>query len=175
MKLGLRVILAMAFMIASIAPLTVWAVWVRSSALDREVEEVQDRHLLLARNLSLALERYAQDVTAVFSHVVETDPELRGSEHLGKLLASLSFRHICLIETNTKRVVSITPSATFSRNDIILPPLDRFIEVAEYGLGKLVFTNVMQSPTGQPAIYLLKQIGPHMMALGELSTEFLRT
>ena len=99
MKLGLRVILALAFMVASIVPLSVWAVWVRSAALDREIEEVRDRHLLLARNLSLALERYAQDVSAVFSHVVETDPELRGSQHLGTLLASLSFRHICLIET----------------------------------------------------------------------------
>lgn len=175
MKLGLRVILALAFMIASIVPLTVWAVWVRSAALDREIEEVQDRHLLLARNLSLALDRYAKDVTAVFSHVVETDPELRGSKHLGKLLASLSFRHICLIEIDTQRVLSITPSATFSQENIILPPLDRFIEVAEFGLGKLVFTNVMHNPAGNPTIYLLKKIGPNVLAFGELSTEFLRT
>ncbi|WP_420731721.1 ATP-binding protein [Hwanghaeella sp. 1Z406] len=175
MKLGLRVILALAFMVASIVPLSVWAVWVRSAALDREIEEVRDRHLLLARNLSLALERYAQDVSAVFSHVVETDPELRGSQHLGTLLASLSFRHICLIETDTKRVVSVTPSATYSMESIVLPPLDRFIEVAEYGLGKLVFTNVMLNPSGKPAIYLLKKIEPNTLALGELSTEFLRT
>lgn len=175
MKLGLRVILALAFMVASIVPLTVWAVWVRSAALEREIEEVQDRHLLLARNLGLALERYAKDVSAVFSHVVETDPELRGSQHLGTLLASLSFRHICLIEIDTKRVISVTPSAAYSKDNIALPPLDRFIEVAEFGLGKLVFTNVMLNPSGEPAIYLLKIIEPNLLALGELSTEFLRT
>ncbi len=174
MKLGLRAILALSFLAASIVPLAVWAVWVSASALDREIREVEERHLLLAQNLSLALDRYAQDVAAVFSHVVESEPELRDSVHLGRLLDSLNFRHICLIETDTRRVISVTPAETVPRQTISLPPLDEYIVMADQALGELVISDARRSPGGYPVLYMVQKIGPNLIAFGELGTDYLR-
>ncbi len=168
MKLGLRAILALSFLAASIVPLAVWAVWVSASALDREIREVEERHLLLA------LDRYAQDVAAVFSHVVESKPELRDSVHLGRLLDSLNFRHICLIETDTRRVISVTPAETVPRQTISLPPLDEYIVMADQALGELVISDARRSPGGYPVLYMVQKIGPNLIAFGELGTDYLR-
>lgn len=174
MKLGIRGVLAGAFIVAAIVPLAAWATWVSTSALDREIAEVEDRHLVLARNLSRALDRYAQDIAAVFSHVVESDPKSGGSEHLSALLESLQFRHICLIESDSQRVISVSTATSTSLSSISLPNLDEYIARAERGLGRLMFSNAVLNPNGKPAIYLTKKIGPNLVALGELSTQYLR-
>lgn len=172
MRFGIRGILVVSLVVASALPLAIWATWVSINALDQEIAEVEDRHLLLARNLSRALDRYAQDVAAVFSHVVESSPSVQNSEHLTGLLDSLQFRHICLIEIETKRVLAVSTGSTLSSP--VLPPLDEFSVMAEMALGRLVFTNVRANPTGQPAIYLVKKVGPNLMALGELGTGYLQ-
>lgn len=174
MKLGIRGILAGAFIVAAIVPLAAWASWVSISALDREIEEVEDRHLLLARNLSRALDRYAHDVAAVFAHVVEADPKSGGSEHLSALLESLEFRHICLIETDSRRVISVSTATSTDLSSVALPPLDEYIARAERGLGRMMFSNAVRNPNGAPAIYLTKKVGPNLVALGELSTRYMR-
>lgn len=174
MKLGIRGVLAGAFIVAAIVPLAAWATWVSTSALDREIAEVEDRHLVLARNLSRALDRYAQDIAAVFSHVVESDPQSGGSEHLSALLESLQFRHICLIESDSQRVISVSTATSTSLSSISLPNLDEYIARAERGLGRLMFSNAVLNPNGKPAIYLTKKVGPNLVALGELSTQYLR-
>lgn len=172
MRFGVRGILVVSLMVAATLPLAVWATWVSVNALDQEIAEVEDRHLLLARNLSRALDRYAEDVAAVFSHVVESGPGIQNSQHLSRLLDSLQFRHICLIEIDSKRVLAVSTGSALASP--VLPPLDDFAMKAERALGRLVFTNVTANPTGIPAIYLVKKVGPNLMALGELGTGYLQ-
>ena len=50
----IRFILFAAFAFVAIIPVVFFGVWPSSNALDREIEEVSDRHLLLARNLGAA-------------------------------------------------------------------------------------------------------------------------
>lgn len=45
----------------------VFWVWPHSQVLQNEFDDVRDRHLLLARNLSAALELYHQDVRTAFN------------------------------------------------------------------------------------------------------------
>jgi signal transduction histidine kinase len=174
MRLGLKTVLATAFFIGSVVPLSIWAAYVGDQALDQEIAEVEDRHLLLARNLGRALDRYAEDAAAVFSHVVESDPEIRNSDYLATLLESLGFRHICLIDVEAGRVVSVTVTPSISRGDIRLPPLDGLVARARAALGQLVFTDVMPSPSGDPAVYLLRNLDGGILALGELGTGYLQ-
>lgn len=175
MRLGLKTVLATAFFVGSVVPLAVWAAWVGDQALKQEIAEVEDRHLLLARNLGRALDRYAEDAAAVFSHVVESDPASRNSEYLGNLLTSLGFKHICLVDADSGQVISVTSTPGTARGDLSLPPLDGLISQARMALGKLVFTDVMASPSGDPAIYLVRKLDGNLIALGELGTEYLQT
>lgn len=173
MRLGIQTILALTFALASLIPLGFWAISFERFALEREIEEVADRHLLVAQNLSRALERYAVDAAAVFSHVVENNSAYEDTSHLSELLASMGFVHICRIDTESGRVLSVTVSPEVEEQ-IILPPLDQFIEIAQRGLGQLVFTDVMQSPNGAPAIYLVRDLEHGQIALGQLNTRYVR-
>ena len=173
MRFGIQTILALAFASASLIPLGFWAVSVGEFALDREEREVEDRHLLLAQNISRALERFAVDAAAVFSHVTENDSIYEDNSHLSALLQSMGFVHICQIDTSSGRILSASVSADLDE-DIILPPMGNLIETAQRALGGLVFSDVMQSPNGTPAIYLIRDLGDGIVALGQLTTDYIQ-
>lgn len=63
----LRYALLSLFLVLTSVPLTVFWVWPHSQVLQNEFDDVRDRHLLLARNLSAALELYHQDVRTAFN------------------------------------------------------------------------------------------------------------
>ena len=46
--------------------------WTRAAFLNREMELVREKHLLLAEKLSLSLDRYILDVVAIFDHAADT-------------------------------------------------------------------------------------------------------
>lgn len=178
MKLGLRPLLAVCFFIASIVPLAVWASWISASALEREIERVEDQHLLIARNLSRALDRYAADASAVFSHVVAVAPALETpgaeTEAVTALLSALHFRHICLVDLASGRVTLIAGSPPQEPGQRLLPPVEPLIAMAEAEPDRLIVTDVTHNPEGEPAIFLIRKTGPDQVAIGELGTAYLR-
>ena len=68
----LRYVLFAAFSLVTLIPVLVFGVWPHSVALQSQIEDVADRHLLLAQNLSSTLERYNRDVKATFVMLAET-------------------------------------------------------------------------------------------------------
>ena len=66
-RLGVRGALTAAFLLASAAPMIVFWLWPHSAVLTQEMADARDRHLLHARNIGAALERYERDVLGVFS------------------------------------------------------------------------------------------------------------
>jgi hypothetical protein len=65
----LRIILFGAFSIVAVIPVLSLAAWIYVSAIDREVDNIKESHLLIAKNLSSASDRYALDARSVFDHV----------------------------------------------------------------------------------------------------------
>lgn len=47
-----------------VATVLVLSSWIQTTAFQREMDEVSERHLLISRNVTLALERYANDAGA---------------------------------------------------------------------------------------------------------------
>ncbi|HAS6347525.1 TPA: diguanylate cyclase [Vibrio vulnificus] len=68
---SLRSILLSVMLLVSVVPIVFFSYWAVDRALDREYQAVNEKHLLLAKNLSAALERYSVDVLAVFNAVTE--------------------------------------------------------------------------------------------------------
>ena len=71
-KPSLRLVFFLAFSLTSIVPILSLGWWVIDSARDSEYKGVKDKHLLVAKNLTLALSRYSQDVTSVLSLAAST-------------------------------------------------------------------------------------------------------
>ena len=67
-KPNLRVVLFFAFSLLSVIPVLFLGWWSVDAARDREYAAVKDKHLLVAKNLTLALSRYVQDTVSILEH-----------------------------------------------------------------------------------------------------------
>ena len=97
MKLKLRYLLVAVFTVVATVPAIFLAFWVERTALEKEVAAVREKHLLLARNITAALERYAQDTEAVFRLLAETAADERPLVPLANVAKQLDFRYFAIL------------------------------------------------------------------------------
>jgi predicted signal transduction protein with EAL and GGDEF domain len=166
----LRTVLFVLFCVLTLVPAALFWVWPHSRALENEFDEVRGRHLLLARNLGAALERYHRDVSAAFDLLSVNLEHGHHVDQAGDILLNLEFRHICLADANSGRVISQISPLLKKCPDIV--PKERFAYFASIARAdKISFTEVMAGPNGQPMIYLLRRWGDKI-AIGALTTEY---
>jgi hypothetical protein len=89
----------------AILPVMALAGWVYVRAHDREIQVVDDTHLLLARNLGAALERYARDAISAFELSAKTAVAGDKTDMVAKLMGDLNFVHLCLARADTGEIV----------------------------------------------------------------------
>ena len=166
----LRYALITLFLILTAVPLTVFWAWPHSKLLQNEFEDVRDRHLLLARNLGAALERYHQDVTTAFNLISTNVIKGRTIEQPQDLLLNLSFRHICIADEVSGEVVSeVSPVALPCPKYVPDKRLYLFARMARED--KAVFSEVLEGPGGVNVMYVVRRVGP-LLAIGALNTDY---
>ncbi|NRA22496.1 MAG: hypothetical protein HRU05_18650, partial [Oceanospirillaceae bacterium] len=65
----LKYLIFMTLTFISAIPVIMLSYWVQETAFQKELAAVEDKHLVIARNLSRTFERYVIDTKAVFKHV----------------------------------------------------------------------------------------------------------
>ena len=161
-------LLAMLFVLVAVPLVLFWA-WPKSKALQSEVEQVRDRHLLVARNLSMALERYHADVTATFDFVAEG--LLSGTDvHAARgLLQNLNFANICLIDLATKDVVGEVMASSGCAKDYLQAHAGRLEALSRQGI--TLVSGVERGPKGRPVLFVIRR-SAERLAVGTLSTTY---
>jgi diguanylate cyclase (GGDEF)-like protein len=168
----LRHILVITFCFIVTIPMTLFWVWPYSKALDLEVKEVNQKHLVIAKNLSAAFERYYQDVTGLFSIIDNQSDQQVNSLEFKKLLGSYKFTKIVLtdIQGNVSQCI-------FSADNNCLNKIDsHIIELAQ----NTVDDNAIQISTvtedtsinSGPILLVVKKIENNIL-LGYLSTDYI--
>ena len=64
MNPGLRLLLTIIITVVATVPVLFLGFWVEKTAMEKELATVSEKHLLLARNITAALDRYANDAKA---------------------------------------------------------------------------------------------------------------
>lgn len=166
----LRTVLFVLFCVLTLVPAALFWIWPHSRALENEFDEVRGRHLLLARNLGAALERYHRDVSAAFDLLSVNLGHNHPIDHGTDILLNLEFRHICMADANTGRVVSQVSPLLKKCPDFV--PKERFAHFVSIARSdRIRFTEVMAGPNNQPIIYLLRRWGDKI-AIGALTTDY---
>lgn len=166
----LRYALISLFLILTAVPLTVFWAWPHSQLLENEFDDVRDRHLLLARNLGAALERYHQDVVTAFNLIAKNVIGGTDIEQPQDLLLNLNFRHICIADEATGAVVSeVSPIALPCPAVVPDPRLYLFARLARED--RATFSEVLEGPDGSPIMYVIRRIGERL-AIGALNTDY---
>ena len=96
----LRYLFIITFCLIVIIPMSLFWMWPYSKALDSEIKDVKERHLIIAKNLSGTFERYYQDVTGLFSITDNLSKKQLHSQAFETLLKSYNFNNVVLIDNN---------------------------------------------------------------------------
>jgi predicted signal transduction protein with EAL and GGDEF domain len=166
----LRYALISLFVILTAVPLTVFWAWPHSQVLQNEFDDVRDRHLLLARNLGAALERYHEDVLTAFNLIANNRIKGVEIEQPQDLLLNLNFRHICIAEEATGKVVAeVSPVALPCPT--VVPDKRMYLFARLAREDQATFSEVLKGPGGVPVMYVIRRVGP-LIAIGALNTDY---
>ena len=170
--LTMRLILAIAFTMIAIVPTAFLSGWVERTVLQHEIEAVEEKHLLLATNSGQALERYVDDVKTSFDLFVQALRFDQTSHYLQQLALRLKFRSLEIYAPDG--MPQYVWNVAGKERAEIAPDVRKSL-VAGAWQGALRFHPVQLDTRGRPTIYLSRALPNGDVAIGVLSTDFIRT
>ena len=155
----------------SIGPVLLLGTQLKHPAMQRELEAVHEKHLMVARHLTEALDRYARDAAAVFRNSVGMQRAGTDTRQLGELLGDLHFRHVCVVDGDG-HVLSSVVSGNGSVSgrlgpavrEKVLPLLTR---------DTVTFAPVMAGGNGEPLIFIGEMLDEGLYAVGAIRPDYL--
>jgi diguanylate cyclase (GGDEF)-like protein/PAS domain S-box-containing protein len=159
----------LALTLISTIPVIMLGYWVQETALQKELTAVEDKHLIIAKNLSRTFERYAQDTKAVFRHVgllIANGQDLHQSQ---MLLDTMGITGICRVNKNLANEFNTAEDCSFSVNS---KQLSMLMALGEKSKGDVQISN-LDRLDDRPIFFLVQAIGPNQFMLGTLETTYL--
>ncbi|RED54276.1 sensor histidine kinase [Aestuariispira insulae] len=156
--------------VVTFIPIAIFTLWPHSRALDNAIAEVSERHLVIARNLGTALERYHKDLRIGFEFV--SGNMVSGNEIDGSvpLLAGLHYQSVCLIDPGSGAVSQALLQPGRACPD--QTELNRIaVEIAQTRADATRMTGVILAASGEPVLYALRRYGD-LLAIGTLTTDY---
>lgn len=113
----------MMFVTLALIPVAFFRAWPESAVFKNELENVHEKHLLLARNLAAALERYHRDVSNTFNLVTATPTLWSASGQIADILSNLGFIHICIADAATGKLLNEIAIPNLPCPNVVSPEL----------------------------------------------------
>jgi signal transduction histidine kinase len=168
--LALRNWFILIFLPVVLLPITMFLAWPYSRALNKEIDLVNERHLILARSISVTLERYSGDTKSTFDHFSEALIAGRAAAGAQALLAGLNFHSICAVDSRSGRLVS----GVASGSNRCPAALSDDMMKAVHGLGdqtRTYLTGATPGEGGRAMVHLIRKVGERTV-IGSLDTSY---
>ena len=171
--LRLRTLLFIGFAVVALIPVIMLAWWVSDSALEKEYSAVEDKHLLVAKNLNHALSRYATDVKEVFLLAERNmlQGERAPSPEMATLFKSLHAFRICRLNPDGQTDVYFNISSISGDSPLTPEQISTARERASSD--EVTFLPVMTGGTGKPVITLVHRLPDNSLVIGEIETTYI--
>lgn len=172
--LSLRKILSASFILISAIPVVFLAYWVQDTALEKEYEAVEEKHLIIAHNLTAAVERYIKDVKGAF-RVVASD--LDGDSHtteVYQLLRQLHFDHIWYLHDGESYMVFHNTGD--SDNHMFVPnSLEQYIldNPIKNNMFDIKVSGVLPGSEGDPVFGVYTKLKTGQYLVGAVNPEYI--
>jgi len=165
----LRSLFIIAILFSALAPSLVYGWWAYRDGVKREFADVADRHLLLAHNLSNALERYYVDLVAITESVAIHIQTNHPFPKVEQLLAGVNIQCAMVINPETGKIISRVDTKKVTPG-----PMDpkMLAMLRSYAIeGKTTFTPVTATSDGTNVIYAVRMYGD-LMSLSQINTNY---
>lgn len=167
-SIDLQKLLFACFLVVSIVPVSFLGIWVQRNSFKAELEAVEEQHLLLAKNLSASLARYAQDLEAVFkekSELLQTVSSAQSRELLETFHINL---FVCA--RGDELIFEIGDETLFP--EAMLDVLQLEVAKAQKRRKAVVFSPMMVNAQQQPTMYLLLENSAGDLVIAALTSEY---
>lgn len=169
----LRLLLVGVLTLAAAVPLVLFWVWSEQTAYQRQLDDVKDRHVLLAHNVSAALQRYHRDLSTDFALLVRSsldDDPVTGARHI---MDNLAISYICVID-----LTGATPPINLYAESHPCPEVEKGLDLSKIKplsqRTETVFSGVTGSLDGEPVLYMTCRIGDRL-AVAAVRTDYIRS
>ncbi|MFV2060026.1 MAG: diguanylate cyclase [Gammaproteobacteria bacterium] len=177
-NIKLQHILFLSFTLVASLPVVILGYWVQRVALEHEIATVEEKHLLVAKNVTRDISRYVMDVENSFNFVISNLTLKNKINNLGAFLKTLDIRFICIIDTNGNIITEVSgfPETKVKRNKInkkIWPLLTTTIIQAKQS-NKITYTDLIRTSKNQTTFFLIKKMPNKQIAIAALSTDYIQ-
>lgn len=172
LRLRLQHLLFIAFTLIAAVPIVALALWDQSVAYKHQLASVRERHLLVARNLSISLSRYVQDVKSAFALAFESGGMHAKVPGLQRMLASLNVVHVCVIGPNgaiETYLGGIEPAQPHNLPPALLEKLRQYAVAAD---GQPAITPLQRDAKGNPVFFLVQDLPDGKLGFGVLTNDY---
>jgi len=144
-SLSLRAMTFSMMLAVAVVPIAVFYDWVGRTSFENEIQQVDESHLIIAKNLSSTLSRYAGDALAVFKFVLSNPNDTEGYP---RLLRMFDICHVALLDADN-RLVSLVAGENSHKKG--LPSAEMIAELRDLTAGKpgeIVVSGIRQNDDG---------------------------
>ncbi len=172
-RIRLRHVLFIIFTLIASLPVVILALWVKQSALDKEIAAVEEKHLLVAHNLTGDLARYIIDVESSFQFISKNllqDIDMVG---VSEQLDSLFLRYIYVTNGDgsvSKQAVAKSSMQTRQIPEDTMQVLSPIMEQAQESPGKVLYSDMVRTGENETTFYLVEALPKQQYVVGALST-----
>jgi len=172
-SIHLHHVLFVALTLISIVPVMILSSWLQTSLIESEESAVEEKHLLLAQNITGSLAQYAKDIRSTIDVVDKHIEEEKSVELLAPLFSSLHIDFIWLMDRKGR---DITPNFLEAEAQMSRIPasigttLSPYIKEALANRGKTVFSTVEADTNNDPVLYALKSIDSEQFVVAIINT-----
>lgn len=174
-----RAMFFVALLLLSSLPLLGLTIWIERSAVNKEYAAVAEKHLVVAKNLSLAMSRYVHDVKNLINMFARM-ADLHASavnQHRSDLtesngLEGFDLEYVAVLDFNDEVQVAFTRSN--DRPQLPDPELlNEIRSLAEGSEGEVVFSDIERF-AGEPYFFIAKSISDSRLILAPMATDYLQ-
>ena len=169
-KSSLRKILVICFTLISAVPVLLLALWIQQSAVEKEFEAVQEKHLIIAKNLTGAIERYIDDAKFAFkAAVTEKNTNSVHNSEINALLENLNFIQIWMVSGQNYNQIYQNENPLDVAEDVRL-----FIsDVKKMSDDDIHISGILANSLNQPTIAMAYRMSKDKYVVGTISPKYI--
>ncbi|MDH5518210.1 MAG: diguanylate cyclase [Gammaproteobacteria bacterium] len=166
-------VLFVALTLISIVPVMILSGWVQSSMIENEEFSIEEKHLLLAQNITTSLEQYAKDIRATIDVVDQHVEQKRPVKLLASLFSSLHIDFVWIMDRQGRDVTPAYLKTALQTSRIpanIGSTLSTHMARALLNHNKTIFSTVEADSNNDPVIYALKSTANNQFLVAAINT-----
>ena len=170
-RVSIRWMIFSSLIFASVLPLVGLYKWMERDAIQKEIAYVDENHLIIANNLSAAMDRYAKDVAAIFELTIKRLEVSEGPD-FSKILDEFDLSFVTVVDESDVVVNEVRAASTTMAQQLPSAHIASLRAQAAIDPTQSVFSGILQFD-GAPHLFLARSLSDGNLAVAALKLHYL--